>query len=40
MNGKRNALIESEVGEDAGQMMPDDSEENRALDASVATVHM
>jgi arylsulfatase len=39
MNGKLNALIESEFGKDAGQMMPDDSEENRALDASVATVH-
>ena len=40
MNEKLNVLIESEVGEDSGQMMPDDSEENWALDASVATVRM
>ena len=40
MNDKLNTLIEAEVGEDAGQMMPDDSEENWALDANVATVRM
>lgn len=40
MNDKLNALIESEVGEDAGQMMPDDSAENWTLDPSIATVRM
>jgi arylsulfatase len=40
MNNKLNALIESEVGEDAGQMMPDDSEENWTLDSSIVSLRM
>ena len=35
-----NALIESEVGEDIGQMMPDDSESNWTLDSSIANIRM
>jgi arylsulfatase len=40
MNNKLNMLIESEVGEDTGQMMPDDSEENWTLDPSIVDVRM
>jgi arylsulfatase len=40
MNDKLNALIESEVGEDSGQMMPDDSESGWALDPSIVDVRM
>jgi arylsulfatase len=40
MNDKLNALIESEVGEDSGQMMPDDSESSWALDPSIVDVRM
>ena len=40
MNDKLNGLIETEVGEDVGQMMPDGSEENWTLDPSIATLRM
>lgn len=40
MNDKLNALIEAEVGEDVGQMMPDDSEASWALDPSIAKLRM
>ena len=40
MNDKLNALIESEVGEDIGQMMPDDSGANWTLGSGIATVRM
>ena len=40
MNDKLNALIESEVGEDIGQMMPDDSESNWTLDPTITEIRM
>ena len=40
MNDKLNALIESEVGEDIGQMMPDNSESNWTLDPSITKIRM
>lgn len=40
MNDKLNALIESEVGEDTGQMMPDDSDSNWTLDPSISQLRM
>ena len=40
MNGKLNRPIEIEVGEDAGQMMPDDSGNNWTLDPSVSKIRM
>jgi arylsulfatase len=40
MNEKLNALIENEVGEDSGQMMPDDSQSNWELDPSIVDVRM
>ncbi len=40
MNDKLNALIESEVGEDIGQMMPDDSESNWTLDPTITKIRM
>jgi arylsulfatase len=40
MNEKLNALIESEVGEDTGQMLPDDADTNWTLDPSVSRLRM
>ena len=40
MNQKLNALIESEVGEDRGQMLPDGPDANWTLDPSVSRLRM
>ncbi len=40
MNEKLNALIETEVGEDRGQMLPSGPDANWALDAGVGTLRM
>ena len=40
MNEKLNALIESEVGEDAGQMLPGGNDANWRLDPSISKLRM
>lgn len=40
MNNKLNVLIESEVGEDDGQMMPDGKDINWKLDASITQLSL
>ncbi len=40
MNGKLNALVETEVGEDVGQMMPKGKDANWKLDPSIAKLRM
>ena len=40
MNDKLNALIESEVGEDDGQMMPDGKDANWKLDPGITTLRL
>ena len=40
MNGKLNALIEDEVGEDIGQMMPGGADADWALDPSISNLRM
>lgn len=40
VNDKLNALIESEVGADIGQMMPDDTDANWTLDPSITKLRM
>jgi arylsulfatase len=40
MNDKLNALIESEVGEDTGQMLPGGADANWKLDPSVSRIRM
>jgi arylsulfatase len=40
MNDKLNALIESEVGEDTGQMLPGGADANWKLDPSVSKIRM
>ena len=40
MNDKLNELIESEVGDDRGQMLPDGPDANWTLDPSVSKLRM
>lgn len=40
MNDKLNALVESEVGEDAGEMLPDDTGDNWTLDPGISRLRM
>jgi arylsulfatase len=40
MNGKLNALVELEVGEDVGQMLPGGADANWALDPSIGNLRM
>jgi arylsulfatase len=40
MNGKLNALVEAEVGEDIGQMLPGGEDANWTLDSSIARLRM
>jgi arylsulfatase len=40
MNGKLNTLVESEVGEDHGQMLPGGPDANWTLDPSVSKLRM
>ena len=40
INDKLNALVESEVGEGVGQMMPDDSDASWILDSAISTLRM
>ena len=40
MNVKLNALIESEVGDDIGQMLPGGADANWALDQSIKNLRM
>ena len=40
MNDLLNLLIESEVGEDVGQMLPSSADTNWALDSSITKLRM
>ena len=40
MNEKLNAMIESEVGEDRGQMLPGGDDANWTLDPSISRLRM
>jgi arylsulfatase len=40
MNEKLNALIESEVGEDRGQMLPGGNDANWTLDPSISRLRL
>ncbi len=40
MNGELNALVELEVGEDVGQMLPGGADANWTLDPSISNLRM